>query len=158
MTTDSSPATRYIAPGAITRRIGNPLVNAIVALGITPWGASTLEVQGRTTGQWRALPVNVLTVDGRRHLVAPRGETQWVRNLRAAGGAGRIRAGRRRTPFTAVEVTDSAAKVPVLRAYLDRFGWEVGKFVEGLTASSTDAELLAAAPGFPVFRIADGTR
>lgn len=153
MTTDTPRTTRYIAPGVITRRIGNPLVKAIVALGITPWGASTLEVRGRSTGRWRALPVNVLTVGGHRHIVSPRGETQWVRNLRAAGGAGRIRAGRRRTPFQAVEITDSAAKAPVLRAYLDRFGWEVGKFVEGLTTNSTDADLLAAAPGFPVFRI-----
>lgn len=147
---------RYIAPDAFTRRIMNPAMAGLVRLGLTPMGASILEVQGRTSGQWRSLPVNVLTVDGRRYLVAPRGQTQWVRNIRAAGG-GRIRRGRRTESFTIVEVAD-ADKLPVLRAYLKRFGWEVGKFVEGLTASATDAELAAAAPGFPVFAIESASR
>jgi hypothetical protein len=42
---------------------------------------------------------------------------------------------------------------PVLRVYLQRWGWEVGRFVEGLSKRSTDAELAAAAPGMPVFRV-----
>lgn len=148
----STPAThRYVAPGRLVRRVLNPMVGQLVRLGVATWGTSLLEVRGRTTGEWRQVPVNPLEVEGQRYLVAPRGHTQWVRNLRASG-TGRIRRGRRVEPFTATEVAD-ADKGPVLREYLDRFGWEVGKLVEGLTAQATDAELAAAASGFPVFRI-----
>jgi hypothetical protein len=93
-----------------------------------------------------------MTVGGERYLVAPRGHTQWVRNMRAAGG-GELRRGRRAEAFTAVELPD-ADKPPVLREYLRRWAWEVGRFFEGIDATSSDEELLAVAPGFPVFRIA----
>ncbi len=86
-----------------------------------------------------------------RFLVAPRGTTQWVRNIRAAGG-GRLRKGRRVEDFTIVEVAH-ADKTPILRAYLDEWSFEVGKFFDGITKDSTESELAAIAPGFPVFRI-----
>jgi hypothetical protein len=107
-------------------------------------------VRGRTSGEPRSTVVNLLTLDGVDHLVAPRGTTQWVRNIRAAGGEATLRLGRRVTPVRATEL-DDAAKVPVLRAYLEAWGWEVGKLVEGLRAGSDDDEISAAAPGFPVF-------
>lgn len=144
-------AARYLAPDRFTRRIMNPIVAVLTRLGLSLFGSRVLEVRGRNTGEWRAVPVNLLDVDGTRYLVAPRGNTQWVRNMRVAGG-GRLRRGRRTEVFDAVELAD-ADKTPVLRAYLDRWGWEVGMFFENLTAKSTDAELAAAAPGFPVFRI-----
>jgi hypothetical protein len=97
------------------------------------------------------VPVNLLPLDGDRFLVAPRGNTQWVRNVRAAGEA-ELRVGRRIETVRLVEVP-ADQRVPVLRVYLKRWGWEVGRFVEGLTAHSTDAELAAAAPGMPVFRL-----
>jgi hypothetical protein len=97
------------------------------------------------------VPVNLLTLDGERYLVAPRGHTQWVRNVRAAGEA-ELRVGRRVERVRLVEVP-VADRVPVLRVYLKRWGWEVGRFVEGLTTSSTDAELATAAPGMPVFAL-----
>jgi hypothetical protein len=99
----------------------------------------------------RTTPVNLLTVDDVRYLVAPRGQTQWVRNLRVAGG-GELRVGRRVQRFTAVELAD-ADKPPVLRAYLKRWAWEVGMFFENITPESTDEQLLGIAPGFPVFRV-----
>ncbi|MEZ5269598.1 MAG: hypothetical protein R2789_13875 [Microthrixaceae bacterium] len=92
-----------------------------------------------------------LQLDGERYLVAPRGTTQWVKNIRAAGG-GRLRKGRRTEDFSVVEVPDRD-KTPILRAYLDKWGFEVGKFFEGVTKDATDTELEAIAPGFPVFRI-----
>jgi len=52
-------------------------------------GAPGLAVRGRTSGRWRTVPVNVLELEGQRYLVAPRGETQWARNLRATGRQGR---------------------------------------------------------------------
>ena len=110
-----------------------------------------LEVRGRTSGEPRRNPVNLLTHAGQRYLVAPRGETQWVRNLRVAG-RGVLILGRRHESFTATELTD-ADKRDVLRAYLKRWKAEVGVFFDGVDASSTDAELDRIAPRHPVFRV-----
>lgn len=110
-----------------------------------------LEVQGRSSGEWRSVPVNPLPLDGHRYLVAPRGTTDWVRNLNAAG-TGRLRRGRRIETFDAVAVADDD-KLPILRSYLDKWGFEIGKFFEGITVASTDAEIASIAPGFPVFEI-----
>lgn len=151
MTAPTHPMNRYLAPGAFTRRVFNPIVARLTGLGLSLKGSRLLEVPGRSTGELRTTVVNLLTVDGQRYLVAPRGVTQWVRNLRAAG-SGTLRVGRRREAFVAVELADDASvKVAVLRAYLEAWAWEVGQFFDGLTATSPDADLAAAAPGFPVF-------
>ena len=89
-------------------------------------------MRGRKSGEWRATPVNLLSIDTQRYLVAPRGETQWVRNLRVAG-AGELRVGRRIEAFTATEIAD-ADKVLILRAYLKRWKAEVGVFFDGVGA------------------------
>jgi deazaflavin-dependent oxidoreductase (nitroreductase family) len=145
---------RYQAPDWFTRTIMNPLVGRLTRMGIGVWGSRELRVRGRTSGEWRTTPVNLLTIDGVRYLVAPRGTTQWVRNLRAAGG-GELRIGRRTVPFRPTELPD-AEKPAILRAYLRRWKFEVGMFFEGVGPDSTDGDLLAIAPGYPVFRIADG--
>jgi len=124
---------------------------ADVKLGFSVRGARQLQVRGRTSGEWRATPVNLLELDGRQYLVAPRGHTQWVRNLRVAG-EGRLRRGRRVEEFTAVEL-DDAVKPAIIREYLRLWAFEVGRFFDGITVDSSDDELLAAAPGFPVFEI-----
>ncbi|WP_040793014.1 nitroreductase family deazaflavin-dependent oxidoreductase [Nocardia paucivorans] len=143
--------TRYVAPNRFDP-ILNGLFRRLSKWGISVAGSCLLAVRGRTSGEWRTTPVNVLTAeDGQRYLVAPRGHTQWVRNLRVAG-TGELRRGRKVEAFTAVEVPD-ADKVPLLRLYLQRWGWEVGRFFEGVTKDATDDELAAIAPGFPVFRI-----
>ena len=142
---------RYIVPDRFTRRVFNPLVARFTKWGISVKGSRILEVSGRTSGELRSTPVNLLTVDGARYLVAPRGETQWVRNLRAAG-TGTLRVGRRVETFHAVELADDD-KPEILRAYLKAWAWEVGRFFEGLAADSPDTVIAAAAPGFPVFRI-----
>lgn len=95
--------------------------------------------------------MNLLVIDGARYLVAPRGHTQWVRNLRVSG-TGRLLLGRRSEPFSAVEVADQD-KPPLLRAYLKRWKAEVGIFFGGVGADSTDEELLRIAPDHPVFRL-----
>lgn len=143
-------ADRYLAPGRLSTLM-NRTVGALTRVGLSLWGSRVLAVRGRTSGEWRTTPVNPLTIGDERYLVAPRGQAQWVRNLRVAGG-GELRLGRRTEPFTAVELAD-ADKPPVLREYLRRWKWEVGAFFPGLSADSADAELLAAAPGFPAFRV-----
>jgi deazaflavin-dependent oxidoreductase (nitroreductase family) len=149
MSTD--PAPRYVKPGSFTVNVFNKTVQAMTRAGISVMGSRVLSVRGRTSGEWRSTPVNLLTLDGDRFLVAPRGQTQWVRNLRVAGG-GELRVGRRAERFTASELADED-KPPVLRAYLKRWKWEVGMFFENITADATDEQLMGIAPGFPVFRI-----
>ena len=106
----------YRAPGWFTRNVFNQLVAFLTKRGMSVLGSRVLAVKGRTSGEWRTTPVNLLTHEGRRYLVAPRGETQWVRNLRAAG-TGELRLGRVAEGFRGRELTDEE-KVPVLRAYL----------------------------------------
>lgn len=142
---------RYIEAGR-SADLFNRFVRWLTGRGVSLWGAHLVAVRGRKSGEWRTTPVNPLTVDGARYLVAPRGHTQWVRNLRAAGGRGELRLGRRSTPFHAVELPD-AEKPDILRAYLKRWKFEVGVFFDGLDHTASDEELLRVADGYPVFRI-----
>jgi deazaflavin-dependent oxidoreductase (nitroreductase family) len=142
---------RYVAPDWFTRNVFNRIVAALTRLGISVWGSRVLEVRGRKTGQPRHTPVNVLTLNGTRYLVAPRGHTQWVRNLRAAG-EGELLLGRRREHFVAAEIAD-ADKERILRAYLKRWKWEVGQFFGGVDATSASGEVRRIAPDHPVFRV-----
>jgi deazaflavin-dependent oxidoreductase (nitroreductase family) len=144
------PAPRYVKPSRGTHAL-NACFGALTRLGISVYGVRILAVRGRTSGEWRTVPVNLLHHEGARYLVAPRGETQWVRNLRAAAG-GELRLGWRREAFRADELRD-ADKPPLLRAYLRKWAFEVGAFFGGVGAEASDAALLRIAPGYPVFRI-----
>jgi deazaflavin-dependent oxidoreductase (nitroreductase family) len=142
---------RYVAPGWFTRRVFNPVIAILTRLGVSLAGSRVLAVRGRRSGEWRHTVVNVLTHDGERYLVAPRGTTQWVRNLRASG-TGTLRVGRRVEDVEAIELADGE-KGPILRAYVDRWGWEVGAFFEGVDKDATDEQLATLAPDFPAFRL-----
>jgi deazaflavin-dependent oxidoreductase (nitroreductase family) len=142
----------YKAPGWFTRNVFNRAVALATQAGISVWGSRILQVRGRKTGELRETPVNLLTHDGARYLVAPRGTTQWVRNLRVAG-EGALRVGRHTERFCATELAD-AEKPDLLRAYLRRWKMEVGVFFGGVDANSTEEDLLRIAPDHPVFRIA----
>jgi deazaflavin-dependent oxidoreductase (nitroreductase family) len=145
-----STGPRYIKPGRSANAF-QTVVTALTRMGVSLWGARILAVRGRTSGQWRTVPVNLLTLDGQGYLVAPRGQTQWVRNLRVAG-EGELRLGRRVERFTATELVDDD-KPAVLRAYLRRWKFEVGVFFDGVGPDAPDAELRRIAPGYPIFRI-----
>jgi deazaflavin-dependent oxidoreductase (nitroreductase family) len=141
----------YKRPGWFTKHVFNRLVAAMTRLGISVWGSRVLRVRGRTSGEWRTTPVNLLTFDGQRYLVAPRGETQWVKNLRKAGG-GELQLGRKTEPFRAVELPDEE-RPDVLRAYLKRWKAEVGIFFGGVGADSPEEDLRRIAPDHPVFLV-----
>jgi len=143
--------TRYVRPGWFTTHVFNRLVAGLTRAGVSVLGSRILAVRGRKTGQWRTTPVNLLTHDGSRYLVAPRGVTQWVRNVRASSDS-ELRLGRRREPVAMVELPDGE-KVPVLRAYLRRWKVEIGAFFQGVGPDAPDADLARIAPGYPVFRI-----
>jgi deazaflavin-dependent oxidoreductase (nitroreductase family) len=151
MNAESQP--HYRQPGTSTR-ILNSAVASLTKMGVSVYGSRVLAVRGRTSGEWRTTPVNPLTFEGGRYLVSPRGNTQWVRNMRAAGG-GELRVGRRVEEFTATEVPVEE-RPRLLRAYLKKWKFEVGVFFQGVGPDSPDDKLLAIAPDHPVFRITDG--
>ena len=143
---------RYLRPGWFTTNVANRAARRLARWGVAPKGLRQLAVRGRTSGEWRTVPVNLLELDGQRYLVAPRGHTEWVRNIRVAGG-GELRLGRTVEPFTVTEVAD-ADKPAVLRAYLAAWKAEVKVFFDGIDERSSDDDLVAVAPGFPVFAVA----
>jgi deazaflavin-dependent oxidoreductase (nitroreductase family) len=142
----------YRRPGWFTRNVFNKTVAGLTRAGISVLGSRVLEVKGRKSGQARRTPVNLLTWEGSDYLVAPRGEADWVRNVRAADGHLALLVGRRRDERVATELT-GPEKVPILRAYLKRWKAEVGVFFDGVGPGSTDEELAAIAPRHPVFAL-----
>ena len=144
-------AAHFQRPGWFTQNVFNRIVARLTRLGLSIAGSRVLEVRGRKSGEPRRTPVNLMPFEGDRYLVAPRGHTQWVRNLRARG-EGRLLLGRRAEPFTATELGDDE-KPALLRAYLKRWKWEVGAFFAGVGPDSSDDELRRIAPDHPIFRI-----
>src|SRR5690242_19385865 len=128
--------TRYIAPGGRMDTWSAAVVRWLTAHGISLYGSRVLVVRGRKSGERRSTPVNLLELEGERYLVAPRGNTQWVRNLRAAG-TGRLFLGRRAQSFTATEVPVEE-RSPILRAYLKKWKWEVGQFIDGVGPDASE--------------------
>lgn len=110
-----------LRPGFFVRKIMNPIVMFF---------GTTLAVRGRRSGEWRRVPVNVLDHDGARYLVAPRGDTDWTKNLRAVRGGELRRRGSTET-FTASEVAD-VDKAPIIAAYRDRWDSQTKQFWESL--------------------------
>jgi deazaflavin-dependent oxidoreductase (nitroreductase family) len=153
MATDGT-TNHYRRPGWFTTHVFNKAVAGLTRLGVSVWGSRVLEVKGRKTGAARRTPVNLLTVGDTTYLVAPRGEAQWVRNVRAADGRLDLLLGRRRAHYVATELSDEE-KIPVLRAYLQRWKAEVGVFFDGVGPKSTDAEIAAIAPKHPAFAIVE---
>jgi deazaflavin-dependent oxidoreductase (nitroreductase family) len=149
---EASATGHYKRPGWFTKNVFNRIVAGLTRLGVSVWGSRVLEVRGRTSGEWRRTPVNLLTLDGERYLVSPRGHSQWVRNMRVSGG-GRLLLGPRSESFSAVELDDDEQKVPVLRAYLKRWKAEVGVFFDGVGPDSSEQELREIAAKHPVFRL-----
>ena len=142
---------RYVRPNWFTTNVFNRLVALLTLAGVSVYGSRVLAVRGRTSGEWRTTPVNLLTHNGERYLVAPRGVTHWVRNIRVSG-AGELRLGWRREPIRVVEVVDSE-KTELLRAYLRRWQFEVGIFFQGVGPDAPDEDLLRIVPDHPIFKI-----
>jgi deazaflavin-dependent oxidoreductase (nitroreductase family) len=97
-------------------------------LGVPFPRAWMLRVHGRRTGRLRSVPVLVLHREGARYLVAPRGQTDWARNLRAAGW-GELWRGDRRERVVAEEL-DGEERAAVVGAYARRYGWLTGRFFD----------------------------
>ncbi|MET7662568.1 nitroreductase family deazaflavin-dependent oxidoreductase [Streptomyces sp. NPDC005463] len=146
----SSPSPYYLKGSRLNVRL-NGMIGWLARHGVSLMGSAELSVRGRKSGQMQRIPVNPYTYGDAQYIVSARGHSQWVRNMRVAG-SGELRVGRKVRTFTATEVPDSE-KLPILRGYLKKWGWEVNQYFQGITAKSTDEELTAAAPDHPVFLI-----
>ncbi len=157
---DYATRTDYRPPARWYQR-ANRLGVWIVVAGLAPRDVVVLEVPGRSSGRTRRVPVVVTSHDGADHLVALAGESQWVRNVRAAGGAAVLRR-RGRRPVRLVEVP-VGQRAPVLRAYLEaarsRSGDEgaasQARSYFGVDPDADLSELAAIEARYPVFRVED---
>ena len=144
-------SSRYVKPDWFTNNVFNPTVALLTRLGVSVWGSRVLRVRGRKSGEWRESPVNLLTFEGSRYLLAPRGNTQWVRNIRVSH-EGELKLGSRVEKIRVVEIPDEQ-KIPILRAYLKRWKLEVGVFFQGVSAESPEGDVRRIAPDHPVFLV-----
>ncbi len=133
--------------------LANTVIRWLAECGISVAGTRALRVRGRKTGQPRSVVVNLLTVDGADYLVSPRGNTQWARNVRAAGVSRPGHAGAGDAPPSARSPTTTSPRF--CRRYLDRWYWQVKGYVGGVTPESSNEELRAAAARIPVFALAN---
>jgi deazaflavin-dependent oxidoreductase (nitroreductase family) len=142
---------RYDEPGRIAKT-GSAVIRWLAEAGVSIQGTQALRIRGRKSGELRSVVVNLMTIDRVDYLVSPRGNTQWARNARAAGEVETGSRWRRRSARI-TELSDEA-KAPILKAYLDRWYYQVKDYVGGLTPQSTAAEMTAVAPTIPVFVLA----
>jgi deazaflavin-dependent oxidoreductase (nitroreductase family) len=126
----------YIKPNSFTRKIFNPIAERF-GLG----GSEKLMVAGRKSGEMRHVPVIPVEHKGARFVVSTRGESDWVKNMRAAGG-GELHAKGAVTSFGATEVPVEQ-RAPVIEAYRAVAGREVNQYWKQLPDDNDH----------PVFRI-----
>jgi hypothetical protein len=139
----------YLKPGAVERIFGR-LLTFFVRIGLIRGHFYVLEVRGRKSGSTLTLPVDPIEFEGHRYLVCARGNSNWVRNARAAGEVVLVRAMRRRR--YAVRELPPGMRSPILKAYLDRFAGEVQRFFPVPKGSSVEA-FNDLAPRYPVFEL-----
>jgi deazaflavin-dependent oxidoreductase (nitroreductase family) len=136
-------------PTAVERAL-NRAIGALVGLGVGPAHMWVLEVRGRKTGRTRATPIDLLSHEGRLYLVAPRGDTEWVRNAEASGAI-MLRRGRRRVAYR-LRALSASEKPAVLGAYLDRFRREVQRYFPVAAGSPREA-FVPLASRYPAFEL-----
>jgi hypothetical protein len=143
------PATTssYLKPGTLDRIFGRALV-FLIRIGLVRGHFYVLEVRGRASGRTISLPVDPLDLAGQRYLVCARGNSNWVRNARAAGEVVLVRALVRQRYSTRELSPD--LRPPILKAYLDRFAGEVQRFFPVPKGSAVEAFNDLAAR-YPVF-------
>ena len=142
-------STQFTSPNAADRFF-NRAFGFLVKIGLSLPHNYLLEVRGRKSGHIYSTPVNLLEISGKRYLVAPRGYTQWVRNVEASGEASLVKRGRRQA-FRFQPVADQT-KPEILKAYLDRFKLTVQRYFP-IPAGSPAEAFQPLAARYPVFEI-----
>ena len=139
---------KYEAPSS-GEKLFNRLFGFLAGMGIAPSFIYLLEVKGRKSGKIFSTAINLLEINGKQFLVAPRGRTQWVRNAEAAGEVTLKRGSCRR--FRLRPLNDSE-KPQVLKTYLTNYKSAVGKFFP-IAPGAPIEEFAKIAAGYPVFEL-----
>jgi deazaflavin-dependent oxidoreductase (nitroreductase family) len=143
------PADRKYEPPSSGEKLFNRVFGFLAGLGIAPSFIYLLEVRGRKSGKIYSTAVNLMELDGKQFLVAPRGRTQWVRNAEAAGEVTLKRGPRRRFRLRPL---DDSEKPQVLKTYLTNYKSAVQKFFPVSPAAPRE-EFAKIAGGYPVFEL-----
>lgn len=142
---------RFTQPTAVDR-LFNRAFGLLVRLGLGMRHNYLLEVRGRKSGRKYSTPVNLLELDGKKYLVAPRGYTQWVRNVIASGEGTLVRGLKQRAVY--LKPIADEVKPPILKSYLDSYKTTVQRYFPVQAGSPLEAfEPLAAS--YPVFAVTD---
>jgi deazaflavin-dependent oxidoreductase (nitroreductase family) len=132
-----------------TEKFFNRIIGFLVGLGLFS-GKYLLQVRGRKSGKLFSTPVNMLELNGKKYLVAPRGQTQWVRNAEAAGEI-TLKKGSTHLQFRLRPLAD-AEKLDVLKTYLDTYKNEVQQFFT-IPAGSPPQAFSSVAANYPAFEL-----
>ena len=144
--------TFYRRPTKLTQMM-NGALGWLASLGLTPSHMITLEVKGRRSGETRSTVMNMVEYEGEKYVVSPRGESEWVRNVRAAGGEAIIhRRGRRRVRL---EEVPAEQRAPILKKYLGENAMSTKQHF-GIDSKAELAEFQAIAGRHPAFRVIEG--
>lgn len=145
-----SPSSPAFRPPTAIERIFNRVFGFLVGLGLGFNYNYLLQVRGRKSGKIYSTPIDLLELDGKKFLVAPRGLTQWVRNAEAAGEV-TLKKGAARKPYALRALSDDE-KPEILKAYLDRFRKEVQGYFP-IPAGSPAEAFRELASGYPAFEL-----
>lgn len=141
----------FLKPSA-TEQFFNRAFGFLVGLGIGPSYCYLLQVRGRKSGKLYSTPVNMMQINGKHLLVAPRGRTQWVRNAEASGEI-TLKQGSYKKRFRLKEIS-TADKLPILKEYLDRYRSAVQRYFTIRAGSPTEA-FAEVADKYPVFELSE---
>ncbi|HSP54606.1 MAG TPA: nitroreductase family deazaflavin-dependent oxidoreductase [Dehalococcoidia bacterium] len=141
--------TIYHKPSGMTK-LFNRIFGSIAGAGLMPKKNIMLETKGRKSGQTRSVPVTIVEYDGQRYLVSPRGESEWVRNVRADAGRATLRHGKRETVL--LQELAPGERALIIQKYL-RENAMATKQHFGIDPKSDISEFERIAPLHPVFRI-----
>jgi len=141
--------TVYHKPSGFVKLM-NGFIGRLASMGLIPGDTAMLQVKGRRSGETRSTAVTWVEHEGQRYLVAPRGTTEWVRNVRAAGGQAAIR--RRKSEDVKLEELLPEQKAPIIKAYLKKTAMAT-KREFGIEPEAPIEEFEKIAERHPVFRI-----
>jgi len=141
--------TMYHPPSGFVKAM-NAFIGRLASWGLIPGGTALLQVKGRRSGQTRSTAVTWVEYDGQRYLVAPRGNTEWVRNVKAAGGEAILKHGK--SERVRLEEVPVEQRAPIIQAYLKKTA-RVTKREFGIEPDAPIEEFRRIAGDHPVFRI-----
>src|SRR5438874_10649208 len=141
-------AREYKPPSAVEKAF-NRIFGYMAGLGLAPSFIYLLEVKGRKSGKTYSTAVNLVELNGKKFLVAPRGRTQWVKNAEASGEVTLKRGVRRK--FRLRPLAESE-KPEILKLYLTNYKGAVQRFFPVQPDARLEAFAQIAA-GYPAFEL-----